>query len=74
MASKKKSKKDEGVMVVSIGMIPKGKMKKGGMCGGKEHNYAAGGMVTDNLPNTGLKKLAQTPKGKEAVRKMGFNV
>ena len=57
--SKKKTKK---VPVISIGIgmaeMPKGKgkakMMRGGMSGGKEHMYAAGGMVKDN---PGLKAL-----------------
>ena len=54
---KKKTKK---VPVISIGIgmaeMPKGKAKmmRGGMSGGKEHMYAAGGMVKDN---PGLKAL-----------------
>lgn len=74
--------KSDGVMVVSIGMVPKKDMKKmkngkcemakGGSCSGKEHKYAAGGMVTDNLKsvpsgNKGLKKLP-----KNVRNKMGF--
>ena len=48
------------VPVISIGVgmaeMPKGKAKmmRGGMSGGKEHMYAAGGMVKDN---SGLKAL-----------------
>lgn len=76
-------KKNDEVTVVSIGIgsVPKSKLKKmkkgmmrGGMANGKEHMYAAGGSVTDKLPNKGLKNLAKTAKGKEAVRKMGFDV
>ncbi len=54
---KKKTKK---VPVISIGVgmaeMPKGKAKmmRGGMSGGKEHMYSAGGMVKDN---PGLKSL-----------------
>ena len=54
---KKKTKK---VPVISIGVgmaeMPKGKAKmmRGGMSGGKEHMYSAGGMVKDN---PGLKAL-----------------
>ena len=76
-------KKDD-VMVVSIGVgsIPKKKLEKmkkaemamGGTANGKKHMYSAGGNVTDNLPNKGLKQLAKSEKGKEAVRKMCFNV
>lgn len=78
------AKKKDDVMVVSIGIgsMPKSKLKKmkkaemmaGGMANGKKHMYSAGGDVTDNLPNTGLKALAKTEKGKTAVRKMGFDV
>tara|TARA_E500000318_G_scaffold82319_1_gene77680 strand:+ start:863 stop:1243 length:381 start_codon:yes stop_codon:yes gene_type:complete len=57
---KKKSKKTE--------------MAYGGSVGGKKHMYSNGGSVTDNLPNKGLRKLAQTPKGRDAVKNMGFNV
>ena len=46
------------VIAISVGMaeMPKGKAKmmRGGMSGGKEHMYAAGGMVKDN---PGLKAL-----------------
>jgi len=65
---KKKTKK---VPVISIGIgmaeMPKGKAKmmRGGMSGGKEHMYAAGGMVKDN---PGLKALkAASP---EAYKKI----
>lgn len=47
---------------------------RGGMANGKEHMYAAGGAVTDSLPNKGLKNLAKTSAGKKAVQKMGFDV
>jgi hypothetical protein len=52
-------KKDKvPVIAISVGMaeMPKGKAKmmRGGMSGGKEHMYAAGGMVQDN---PGLKAL-----------------
>ena len=66
------SKKDVPVIAISVGM---GKMKKpkkktammrGGMANGKEHMYAAGGMVND-----GLKALkASGPKGLEAFNKI----
>jgi len=49
-------------------------MMRGGVANGKEHMYAAGGSVTDKLPNTGLRKLASTSKGRDAVRNMGFDV
>jgi hypothetical protein len=75
----KNKSKDVPVIAISIGM---GKMKKpkkkgmmrGGMANGKEHMYAAGGAVTDSLPNKGLKNLAKTKAGKKAVQKMGFDV
>jgi hypothetical protein len=63
---KEKNKMSKGgkptkkVPVISIGVgmaeMPKGKAKmmRGGMSGGKEHMYAAGGMVKDN---PGLKAL-----------------
>jgi hypothetical protein len=83
----KKKDKDEDVTVISIGIgsVPKSKLKKemakakkgmmrGGMANGKEHMYAAGGAVTDKLPNKGLRNLAKSEKGKAAVRKMGFDV
>ena len=54
--------------------MPKAAMKDGGMANGKRHMYVGGGDVTDRLPNEGLKKLAKTPKGRTAVRNMGFNV
>jgi len=54
------TKKDIPVIAISIGMGKmkehkgKAKMMRGGMSGGKEHMYAAGGMVKDN---PGLKAL-----------------
>ena len=79
-----KNKKDDMVTVVSIGVssMPKDKIKKmkkaemamGGMANGKKHMYSAGGSVTDKLPNKGLRKLASTSKGRDAVRNMGFDV
>jgi hypothetical protein len=74
---KKKTSKDKeksGMLIVIGGGKGKCAMKDGGSVQGKKHMYAAGGNVTDNLPNKGLKKLANTPKGKKAVRKMGFDV
>ena len=58
----KGGKATKKVPVISIGVgmaeMPKGKgkakMMRGGMSGGKEHMYAAGGMVKDN---PGLKAL-----------------
>lgn len=65
------TKKNKKVPVISIGIgmaeMPKGKAKmmRGGMSGGKEHMYAAGGMVKDN---PGLKALkAASP---EAYKKI----
>ena len=78
---KKKGKDDVTVISIGIGTMPKSKLKKmkkgmkpGGKANGKEHMYAAGGSVTDKLPNKGLKNLAKSTEGKEAVRKMGFDV
>ena len=75
-------KKGKGGIAIIISMMDgkKGKnMKKpemmyGGSVSGKRHMYSGGGSVIDNLPNKGLRKLAQTPKGKAAVQNMGFNV
>ena len=76
------NKKGKGIAII-ISMMDskkgKKKMKKpemmyGGSVGGKKHMYSGGGSVTDNLPNKGLRKLAQTPKGRDAVQNMGFNV
>ena len=59
--SKSKGGDTKKVPVISIGVgmaeMPKGKAKmmRGGMSGGKEHMYAAGGVVND-----GLKALAKT--------------
>ena len=50
------------------------KMSYGGMSGGKKHMYTAGGNVTDNLPNKGTRALAKTPKGRKALKNMGFDV
>jgi hypothetical protein len=67
----KGGKATKKVPVISIGVgmaeMPKGKAKmmRGGMSGGKEHMYAAGGMVKDN---PGLKALkAASP---EAYKKI----
>ena len=49
-------------------------MSYGGMSGGRKHMYTAGGNVTDNLPNKGTKALAKTPKGRKALKNMGFDV
>ena len=75
----KKGKGGIAIIISMLGKKPKGKMKKaemsyGGSVGGKKHMYSGGGSVTDNLPNKGLRKLAQTPKGRDAVQNMGFNV
>ncbi len=61
------------IITIGIGMakMPKGKKKntdmmRGGMANGKEHMYAAGGMVSD-----GLKALRNSgPKGLEAFNKI----
>jgi len=78
---KKKSKDDVTVISIGIATMPKDKLKKikkgmmhGGKANGKNHMYAAGGFVSDNLPNKGLKNLAKSDKGKQAVRKMVFDV
>jgi len=78
---KKKSKDDVTVISIGIGTMPKSKvakmkkgMKSGGKANGKEHMYSAGGSVTDKLPNKGLKNLAKSSEGKQAVRKMGYDV
>lgn len=70
----KGGKATKKVPVISIGVgmaeMPKGKAKmmRGGMSGGKEHMYAAGGMVKDN---PGLKALkAASP---EAYKKITGN-
>ena len=55
-------------------MAGKKGMMRGGMANGKPHMYSAGGSVTDNLPNKGLRRLARTDKGRQAVRNMGFDV
>lgn len=71
--AKKKDKKNKLAIIIAVGK-PKG-MAYGGMASGKKHLYASSGAaVVDNLPNKGLKALAQTPKGKSAVRNMGFDV
>ena len=75
----KKGKGGIAIIISMLGKKPKGKMKKadmayGGSVGGKKHMYSGGGSVADNLPNKGLRKLAQTPKGRDAVQNMGFNV
>jgi hypothetical protein len=53
-----KATKKVPVVTIGVGMaeMPKGKAKmmRGGMSGGKQHMYAAGGMVKDN---PGLKAL-----------------
>ena len=52
MAKGGKATKKVPVISIGVGMaeLPKGKAKmmRGGMSGGKEHMYAAGGMVKDN--------------------------
>lgn len=69
MAKGGKATKKVPVISIGVGMaeMPKGKAKmmRGGMSGGKEHMYAAGGMVKDN---PGLKALkAASP---EAYKKI----
>tara|TARA_E500000318_G_scaffold43503_1_gene41327 strand:- start:175 stop:531 length:357 start_codon:yes stop_codon:yes gene_type:complete len=52
----------------SGGVVKKAMMMKGGMAGGKQHMYVAGGSVTEN---PGLKALkASGPKGLEAYNKI----
>lgn len=53
-------------------MNKKTQMAYGGSVKGKKHMYAGGGMVTDKLPNKGLKALAK--ESPSTVRKMGFKV
>ena len=71
------------VISIGVGMADMDKLKKkmkktemmnGGMANGKPHMYSNGGSVTDNLPNKGLKALAKSAAGKEAVCNMGFKV
>jgi len=69
----KGGKATKKVPVISIGVgmaeMPKGKAKmmRGGMSGGKEHMYAAGGMVKDN---PGLKALkAASPEAYKKITK-----
>ena len=63
------SKKDIPVIAISVGKLKKTKMMRGGMANGKEHMYAAGGVVND-----GLKALkASGPKGLEAYNKIMKN-
>ena len=64
------TKKDIPVIAISVGMAKMQKNKKnkaammrGGMANGKEHMYAAGGMVNDGLKASG-------PKGMEAFNKI----
>ena len=77
----KKTKKKVPAISISVGMveIPKGKgkakMMKGGMANKRQHMYAGGGSVTDNL-----KPMPTGPKGKgvrnlpDSVQmKMGFD-
>ena len=64
------SKKDIPVIAISVGTMKKPekktKMMRGGMANGKQHMYAAGGIVND-----GLKALkASGPKGLEAFNKI----
>tara|TARA_R110001632_G_scaffold168403_1_gene287159 strand:- start:311 stop:727 length:417 start_codon:yes stop_codon:yes gene_type:complete len=73
MSKNKKPKGKVPVIAISIGMaeMPKSKKKtammRGGMSGGKEHMYAAGGMVKDN---PGLKALkAASPEAYNKITK-----
>ncbi len=66
------TKKDIPVIAISVGVgkmkkpEKKTKMMRGGMANGKQHMYAAGGVVND-----GLKALkASGPKGMEAFNKI----
>ena len=76
------NKKGKGGIAIIISMMgrkpkqPKKKVKMayGGSVSGKQHMYTAGGNVTDNLPNKGTRALAKTPKGKKALKNMGFDV
>jgi len=66
----KGGKATKKVPVISIGVgmaeMPKGKAKmmRGGMSGGKEHMYAAGGMVQDNPGLKALKAASPTAYSK----------
>jgi len=69
----KNKKSKVPVIAISVGMaeMPKGKgkakMMRGGMSGGKEHMYSAGGMVKDN---PGLKALkAASPEAYNKITK-----
>ncbi len=70
----KKGKKKVPAISISVGMveIPKGKgkakMMKGGMANKRQHMYAGGGSVTDNL-----KPMPTGPKGK-GVRNLPASV
>ena len=63
MAKGGKATKKVPVISIGVGMaeMPKGKAKmmRGGMSGGKEHMYAAGGMVKDNPGLKALKAASQ---------------
>ena len=50
---------------------PKGYMKGGRIK--KMKGGSANGKPISKSKNAGLAKMAQSPKGKEAVKKMGFN-
>jgi hypothetical protein len=69
-ADVKKKSKDIPVIAISIGMGKmkehkgKAKMMRGGMSGGKEHMYAAGGMVKDNPGLKALKAASPTAYNK----------
>lgn len=62
-----KKKKEVPVLMVSVGM-GKAQMSGKGKANGKEHKYAAGGVVKDNVGLRALK--ASGPKGMEAYNKI----
>ena len=66
---KNKKKKDRIAVMIAVG---KPKMAYGGSIKGKKHFYSGGGTATDKLPNKGTKALAQTEKGRDALRNMGL--
>ena len=65
---KNKKKKDRIAVMIAVG---KPKMAYGSIKG-KKHFYSGGGTATDKLPNKGTKALAQTEKGRNALRNMGL--
>ena len=66
---KNNKKKDKIAVMIAVG---KPKMAYGGSIKGKKHFYSGGGTATDKLPNKGTKALAQTEKGRNALRNMGL--